>query len=486
VLKEQRWFRFELWWLQALLIAGVFVAAAGLGYRASMTWLAFLVVGLGGLVLLQRPAWGLLVVIPAALIIPLRIGTGTEVALNVVTLLVPALLAVWGLEIAVRAGKIQLAASNVNPPLAFFIVEGLLALFIGLAIWDPLVPRRDGFIVVQLAQWSIFAFSAGAFWLTANLAKTEGWLRRLVITFLLIGGAIALFVVFSGVSGVLAEQVGAAVNREAVFSRAPFWMLLAAVSAGQLLFNRSPKPIVRVFLTAVLAATLVYAFILERQVASLWVGISVALATLTWLRFPRLRWLAVAVILVLAVAGGLFSRVYSFAGGDAEWEESGASRMLLIERVVGVTMRNPITGLGPAAYRPYANMKPLAYGRAYWVAPQINSHNNYVDIFAHQGVLGLGLLAWFVFEMSRLGRRLHRRFVDGFAAAYVNGMLAAGIASLAIMMLADWILPFVYNIGFPGFQASVLVWLFLGGLVALDNMPIDEQRLSPRQPAGNL
>ena len=39
------------------------------------------------------------------------------------------------------------------------------------------------------------------------------------------------------------------------------------------------------------------------------------------------------------------------------------------------------------------------------------------------------------------------------------------------MLLADWILPFVYNIGFPGFQASVLVWLFLGGLVALENMP---------------
>ena len=36
--------------------------------------------------------------------------------------------------------------------------------------------------------------------------------------------------------------------------------------------------------------------------------------------------------------------------------------------------------------------------------------------------------------------------------------------------MADWILPFVYNIGFPGFQASVLVWLFLGGLVALEGM----------------
>ena len=38
------------------------------------------------------------------------------------------------------------------------------------------------------------------------------------------------------------------------------------------------------------------------------------------------------------------------------------------------------------------------------------------------------------------------------------------------MLFADWILPHVYNIGFPGFQASVLIWLFLGGLVSLEQM----------------
>ncbi len=46
-------------------------------------------------------------------------------------------------------------------------------------------------------------------------------------------------------------------------------------------------------------------------------------------------------------------------------------------------------------------------------------------------------------------------------------MVAALAASLVIMLLADWILPFVYNIGFEGFQASILVWLFWGGLVAI-------------------
>ena len=96
-------------------------------------------------------------------------------------------------------------------------------------------------------------------------------------------------------------------------------------------------------------------------------------------------------------------------------------------------MRNPITGLGPAAYRPYADMKPLGYQRAYWVTPQINSHNNYVDLFAHGGILGLLLFFWFAWEIARLGLALRKRYAGDFAAGYVNGMLAAGAGALVIM-----------------------------------------------------
>jgi uncharacterized membrane protein YhaH (DUF805 family) len=168
----------------------------------------------------------------------------------------------------------------------------------------------------------------------------------------------------------------------------------------------------------------------------------------------------------------LFPTIYSFAGGDQEWTTSGESRLVLTRRVLDVTMRNPILGLGPAAYRPYAATQPLVLesGRL-WVGAVVSSHNNYVDLFAHVGLVGLALLAWFVAEIALLFRRLHARYSAGFAAGYVNAVAAAGVGSLVIMLLADWILPFVYNIGFGGFQASILVWLFLGGLVALENVP---------------
>ena len=58
-------------------------------------------------------------------------------------------------------------------------------------------------------------------------------------------------------------------------------------------------------------------------------------------------------------------------------------------------MRNPITGLGPAAYRPYARHETATLGERTGSIPQVNSHNNYVDLFAHVGMLGLGIFLWF-------------------------------------------------------------------------------------------
>lgn len=448
----------------ALVAVTVLLLAFIVGRRASTQWLVLLVAAAGGLAVLGRPVLGLPALVLAALVVPLEFGTGTEVSLNAATLLIPALFMIWILAMAVR-GRVQVAQSAANRPLVLFLLASLLSLLIGMATWDPMVPRGSNFTLVQLAQWAIFAFSAAAFWLNANLAKDERWIWRLTATFLLIGGGVAILRTIPGLSGLTGPLTTIA------FSRAPFWVLLVGLAGGQLLFNQRLSLPWRAFLFAILAASLVYAFVDQRDATSNWVGIGAVVGALVWLRFPRLRWPLALLVVVLLALGVLFPAVYEFAGGDEAWLSTGGSRLVLIERVVDVTMRNPITGLGPAGYRPYANATPLPYLRAYWVEPNVSSHNNYVDLFAHGGVLGLALFAWFAVEVARLGLRLRRRFASGFASAYVNGMLAAGVGSLVLMMFADWILPFVYNIGFPGFQASVLVWLFLGGLVALDHLP---------------
>ena len=345
-----------------------------------------------------------------------------------------------------------------------FVGSGLLSLLVGTATWAPTVPRPGNLILVQLAQWAIFALSAGAWFLASRLINSEQQLRNLTLGFLAVGTGLGISQLLTA-SNLLPVSIG---TRAAILP--PFWMLIAALAAGQLLYNRSVSVIQKIWLIAVVVVSLAYTLVFSRDNLSGWVGVSVVIGTLVWLRFPRQRWSLVGVIVALAVMGVLFPSIYNFAGGEEEWVGSGGSRLALIERVIEVTMRNPITGLGPAAYRHYAILKPLPYLGAYWLQPQVNSHNNYVDLFAHVGLLGLALFGWFAVAYARTGLRLRQRYTEGFAAGYLNGALAAGMGSLVLMAFADWILPHVYNIGFTGFQASVLVWLFLGGVVALENM----------------
>lgn len=453
--------------LKLAICAGVLLLAVAAGVRTSALWLALPAAAAGAVVLLAHPVLGLLALVFAALLVSIDVSTGTAVTLNAATLLVPALLGVWLLDMVYQR-KLHLAPSATNRPLFLLLLAGLLSLLVGTALWDPAVPRPGSFTLVQLAQWGIFALSAGAFWLAGNLVTDETWLRRLAFAFLLLAGAVALLFVLIDF-GLFSNRLVSRVVTGAVI-RAPFWLLLGTLAGGQLLFNGELSIRWRVVLVVGLGATLIYAFVIQRAAASNWVAILAAGGILAWLRWPRLRWPVIILLVVVALSGVLTSAVYEFAGGDAEWQESGGSRMALIGRVLEVTMRNPITGLGPAAYRPYAGIKPLSYGQAFWVSPQINSHNNYVDLFAHVGLLGLALFLWFAIEVIRSALRLRQRFHAGFAAGYVNAMLAVWVGALILMLFADWILPFVYNIGFPGFQASVLVWLFLGGLVTLEGI----------------
>lgn len=442
------------------LIVLLLLAAAYLGLHPSRRWIMLLALGAGGFALLRAPNLGLLVLIAAALIVPLEIPTGTEVVLNPATLLIPALFVLWLLDSFLRR-ELRWAGSRVNRPLVLFLLAGLLSWLLGNVLWDPAVPKSGNFWLVQLAQWAIFAFAALAFWLMANMVRDERWLKRITWTFLFLGGGLAILSVLP----VIGSLVGSMTT--VTFIRAPFWVLLAALGGGQLLFDPALGRGRRNFLLAVLAAVFYYVFIAQREAASNWVGIAAVTGVLVWLRFPQLRRLIAALAVILALSGILFPSIYQFAGGDDEWTTSGGSRLVLIERVVSVTLRNPITGLGPASYRNYANMEPLRYARALWMNPKVNSHNNYVDLFAHTGLLGLGLFLWFAVEFFLLGWRLSARCREGFVGGYVNGITAAWVGSLVVMFLADWMLPFVYNIGFPGFQASLLVWLFLGGLVAV-------------------
>lgn len=448
-----------IWAVIGLLLVGAVI----LGYRTSMRWLMLIGAVFAGIILIiltEEPRLGLLGLIAVTLVLPVEINTGTEVSLNIATLFVPTLFVLLLIG-NIRKHEFYWSASRVNPPLMLFVLAGLLSLLLGNALWDPTIPKSDNFWLVQLAQWGIFVFAAMAFWLGSNLHSAKIWLPRLIWFFLYLGGGLAILWILPFIG----KWVTYFTTKTLI--RAPFWVLLIALAGGQLLFNPALGKGRRVFLLTVIAAVFYYAFILHRESASNWVGVAAVVSTLIWLCLPKVRGVIIVLIVILALTGTLFPSLYEFAGGDAEWQESGASRLLLIRHVIQVTLRNPVTGLGPASYRVYANNTPFRFNDRIWVGAVISSHNNYVDLFAHTGLLGLGLFLWFAVELGLLGWRLSQQHQEGFVGGYVNGMTAAWIGSLVIMLLADWILPFVYNIGFPGFQASILVWMFLGGVVSV-------------------
>ena len=138
-----------------------------------------------------------------------------------------------------------------------------------------------------------------------------------------------------------------------------------------------------------------------------------------------------------------------------------------------IVLHNPWIGFGPANYYHYTVLYPIlgSYVR-------FSSHNNYLDLIAQTGVVGLLAFAWFVAEVTQLALRLRHRVPHGFGRAYVIGALGGLTGSLVSGFLADWLIPFVYNIGLRGFRSSLLFWVFLGGLCAL-------QRLVPVAPAAS-
>jgi hypothetical protein len=210
---------------------------------------------------------------------------------------------------------------------------------------------------------------------------------------------------------------------------------------------------------------------IQRTWASGWLPMTVALAVLIWLRWPRLAFALGGLALLVGALN--FEVVRSFAlSGDNEY--SLLTRTAAAQILAQIIRDNPLLGVGPANYYWYT---PLFSLLGYFIS--FNSHSQYVDILAQVGFLGMFFFIWIVIATARLGWQLRRQVQDGFSIAYVNAALAGLAGTLVAGALGDWVLPFVYNEGIRGFRASVLAWLFLGGLVAIEQIVRRERSQAP-------
>jgi len=431
--------------------------------RTSVNGLIVLCAAAGLILLLRWPGLGLVAMAALSFTLPLQIGTGSQVSLTPPVLLIPAVGVAWLAE-GLRAGTLRLPRSPTLLPLLLFVAGGLLSLLAGNTYWDPMVTRPQNLLFVQLAQCAIWALSAAIFVLAAELGRRGRWLERATFAFL----AAATLPIAGWIVHGLPAAIGWNISVQA--SSSMFWVWLAAMATGQLLCNRRLTGVARLALLALLGAAAYVLWRLQYDWISGWLPFTVAAVAVVWLRvWRRSRVAAILLALVLVLlAVVLFPRLFQYVGGEQELEISWGGRQTLYRTVLDLVKPHPILGLGPAAYRHYAFTRWLSMGEggALWLRPAVSSHNNFLDLYAQLGLVGVVFFLWFLVALAVVGWKQLSRFRGGFEEGYVTGAMGGLAGSLAAMMLVDWFLPFVYNVGFPGFRSSALAWMFLGGLVA--------------------
>jgi O-antigen ligase len=245
-----------------------------------------------------------------------------------------------------------------------------------------------------------------------------------------------------------------------------YWLWMTALAGGLLLFDRQLPFPGRLYCLAILVALVYLAFVRLSTWMSGLVPMSATLAVLIALRFRSKS------LCIFLVVGLLAFRYLPVAYEELGWAEelaiSGRGRLGHYQITLMLAMRRPWFGLGMAAYRHYSWTVPHEIARVLFRGQQVSSHNNYIDIFAQMGGVGLAVFGWLVIAVGRVVRQVSRRFDGGFEAAYAYAALAGLVGMLVSGLLGDWFLPFVYNISFKGFRSSVMGWVFLGGVVALD------------------
>ncbi len=436
--------------LRLAIILAVFVGAFVLGRKPSVLPLLGLAGIVAVLVFNRWPVWGALLTILGGMLIPYSGPSG----LNVTMMGLALLLGIWLIQMLVLQRRFELVDwPTVRAGLALFFV-GALSLLMGLLPWFP---TKQAPLGAQLGGLALIVLSVGTFAWASNVIKSLFWLK--VLTF--------GFVAYASIHllGYFVPPLGALTNRMFVVGStgSMFWTWLVVLAFGQAIFNRQLGMAPRMTLGLVVLMTMYVAFVVQNDWKSGWVppavGIAVMLAISSW-----------RVAFLMAVAGlipaaGMVQRLissdtYSYSTRIEAWE--------ILAQIIKV---NPVFGLGPANYYWYTPLFPI---RGYFVS--FNSHSQYVDLVAQFGFIGVLAFLWFIFEIGRVAWRLWRSPVaDGFAHAYVYSAIGGFVATLVAGFFGDWLLPFFYNVGLAGFRASVLPWIFMGGLVAIAAMKLPKR-----------
>jgi hypothetical protein len=430
----------------ALLLALVAGLAAG-NNRLLIASLFLLAPGgvFGALFVARRFDLAVLLIPPLALLLPtLEAPTGTETKLPAVWVLAGGLLGFWFLTMLLR-GRWRFAPTALNRPMLAFAIVCTISLIWGIVWRDPVLIDAPRFILVQITSLLTVLFSIGAALLIGNFVQSERRLKLIVVLFIVCGGLMA-FTQYRDMHQTLLNDRG-------------LWGTWAGVAAfGVLIAQPRLRWHWRAALLAVLGLILYVSIIVNGDWVSGWVPLLAAMLTATLLRSWKLF---LVVLVITAIIGytqlGFFTKV-----ADDNINDGSLERLTLWEQNWRVVRAHWLFGTGPAGY--------ALYYMTYYRDDARSTHNNYLDILAQFGFLGMAAWLWLTGTAAAIGWRLAHRAPPGFLRTLAIIATAGWVGANVSMFFGDWMLPFAYNQGNGGFKYTVYSWIFLGTLISLQQI----------------
>lgn len=431
----------------------VTVAAAFWGTEQILILLVAAVVGVAGLVLLMRyPNLGFILILVSGMFVPFS-GPG---GINASIISVILMMGIWLMDMFVVKRYFQFIKSRTLRPAYYFILVSILAFAMGQIPWFVFANQAP--YDAQIGGFAIYFFLLASMIMTANLIKDIRWLQTIVWVFVGLG---MIYVMGRAVELPVIDKI----YQRGVYANSMFWMWLVTLPLSQAIYNSQISLRTRILLFGIVGLTFLVAMVLQKDWKSGWVPAAVVAGVLLALRFKRLALLSIPFVVV-----GVAIAAQDLISTD---QYSWGTRLDAWIVVLDISRANPILGLGFANYYWYTDIFSI---RGYHI--RFNSHSQFVDIIAQTGILGLICFIWLLFEVGLLAWNLMNRLPEGFAKGYAYGVFAGVFGSVMASFLVDWLLPFAYNIGLDGTRASILPWIFFGGLISIQQIYFGNQKPS--------
>ena len=459
---------YRIQWAKWILILAAVGIAAYIGMNAPRTFvlgrngfeifmvLTLFVIAVG--LVFARLELGIIAIVITSFFVRFTLPTGSNTQVPASLLISGFVVLVWLMSMLLRRQVRLMPASYVLPTGIFMLISLLSVPYSWLLLRPDLFGNGGtgrsglGFTFVQVGGVTLMILLPLVMLMTANVLKNEKWFK--VLFGLVIIVAIPELMMRLGIFGF--NFAGLTLKTGASYA---LWVV--ALCVGQAFFNASMRRWQRLLLLLIAGIWIYYGAEVGATWFSGWMPAAVALMFLAFMRSRKLFF--ALLIFGLAMMSLRADHYIDYIWNDAV--NLDANRFEIWQVIIfdlTLTKTNFLFGAGPAGYLPFYE---TYYPGGAWV-----SHNNYVDIFAEVGLVGFSVFLWMLFAVFKTGWQQRMQMPTPFLTAFNYSVLAGFVGTLFAMGLGDWHIPFVYNIGIPGFDIAVYGWLLTGAMLALQHL----------------